>query len=196
MTLVSPLTTVFMDATRLREFLDVDFAIVDIGRKHGLLAEVLERADLKTLKGVWVRRLCAAVDDIYTALDEGESEILRQRVARESAKDEARTKKPKARQKLVRGAANEDLSHDPSTIPGAIRMVLLAVGDPGEDGWVPIVFEGRRDYVKHTAVHRIRPTRPTTATPSQQRARARLIKETGVRVSRQEAKRIRSQWER
>jgi hypothetical protein len=113
-----------VDATKLRTFLDLDFPMVELRRRHGLLAEVLEHADLKPFKGAWIRRLEMAVDDMFSAFDDGESEVLRVRTAREIAKGEARAKKPKDRRPKPVGPVNEDLSHDPKTIPGAIRMVL------------------------------------------------------------------------
>ena len=114
-----------VDAARLRELVDLDPCFGELRGRLNILCEVLEKSDLKPYKGAWVRRLAIAVDVMYDAVMEGEREVVRQRIAREMKKDEAReARAKKAGSRRPVGPMNENLSHDPETIPGAIRMVL------------------------------------------------------------------------
>jgi hypothetical protein len=74
---------------------------------------------------------------------------------------------------------------------------LLAIGDPGSDGWVPVLYAGRLDYVKKADVERIKPPKPPKK-PSRAMlaARKRIVKRAGVAVSRERAKRISAEWRR
>jgi hypothetical protein len=72
--------------------------------------------------------------------------------------------------------------------------VLYAVGDPGSDGWVPVLVDGRLDHVQRADVTRIVPKRIPRPSTSQQEARKRLVKRAGVKVTPKDAERIRAQW--
>lgn len=74
-------------------------------------------------------------------------------------------------------------------------QVILAVGDPGDDGWVPVLVGGRLDHVQRADVERIVP-KVAKPTALQQAARKRIARRAGVKVSAKEAERIRSQWGR
>jgi hypothetical protein len=90
--------------------------------------------DPKKLPGAWTRGAKESIDDLWDFLEDGEEEILERRRKRERARDDQEDREEEEREReegrgrgrsrLVDGAANGDLSRDPATVPGAIRLVL------------------------------------------------------------------------
>jgi hypothetical protein len=81
--------------------------------------------------------------------------------------------------------------------PIEVGQVLLAVGDPGDDGWVPILVGGRLDHVQRANVLLIVPTtkRPTAKQLALRKGLVRraLAKRT-PKPSKKPAKRNQSKW--
>lgn len=114
---------------KLEQFVEMGNALQDARRKHGMLAEVLEAKGTSGMDMKWIRRLDEALDDVFDALESGENAVLSRRFIRLKAPEtegDASDDGEKASRKRGRpplGPVN-DLSRDPATIPGAIRLVL------------------------------------------------------------------------